>query len=125
MGYTEQETDVMLRCLDLSDTLGQGLQYVKNQLDGGQYEHGIQMLSEVINGFLAIERGLNNLEALLAGGSYTHKTDSMVQALEQVGDAASAKQWLQCSSLLVEKLLPAYQDWQSVLRQSLEPAISS
>lgn len=125
MGYTEQQTDLMIRCLDLSDTVGQGLQYIQNQMTEGQYEQGVNMLREVINGFLAIERGLNGLEELLAVGSYFIKAENMIHALEQVGDAASGQQWMACSSLLNENLLPAYKEWQFTLRQSLKPAISS
>lgn len=125
MGYTEQEIDIMQRCLDLTVTVGQGLQYLQKKFMGGQYEQGILMFSEVIDGCLAVERGMNSIEAKLADQSYLVSQENMIIALENTGEAASDQKWMQCTALLTEQLLPSYQTWQLAIKKVLEPAIVS
>lgn len=120
-----EKLDLTRRIIKLLETCLEGLEHAKSKMNEGDFENGIIMLHNMVDGYYQAELFLQPLIKDLPANqiprldeALRNSFDLVTSAYEQ-GDSAKAMELMQFS------VVPNFKKWQAELNRCLLPQISS
>jgi len=117
--------EVIRQSLDLSNTIGEGIQYVKLRFEAGHFEETLTLFQNVIEALLSIQKAVQPLVSNLSSNQLEYCSDNINSALQGIITAFEEGNRSMISGLIEQSLLPAYYKWQEELERCFVPHIAS
>jgi hypothetical protein len=121
----EKQINVMKRTLELSETMGEALEYIKAQVNEGQVESTIQLANDTMAAFASIVQSIRGFLDELPPNQIEAHTDMLVKGFDVLTTAYEQRQNGKALEVLQFNVLPAYKKWNSELVQYLQPYVVS
>jgi hypothetical protein len=121
----EKQIDVMKRTLELSETMGEALEHIKNQVNEGKAESTIQLANDTMTAFASIVQGMRGFLNELPPNQVEEYTDKLLKGFDVLITAYEQHQDGKILEVLQFNVLPAYKKWNGELVQYLQPYLVS
>lgn len=121
----DKHIDIMRRIIELLETCLEGLEHAKSKMNEGDFENGIIMLHNMVDGYYQAELFLQPLMKDLPDNQIPRLDEDLRNSFELVtsayehGDSAKAMELMQFG------VLPNFKKWQAELNRCLLPHIAS
>jgi hypothetical protein len=117
--------DVLNRTLQLLDTGLEGLEYIKEQMQAGDYESTMVLMQDILVAYSVIERSLSPVLKKLPPNEIEALAGNLRDAFEQMVSIYEKQAWENAETMLLHILLPYYQAWKAELEKQIQPYIVS
>lgn len=117
--------EVILRILELCDTLNEAVLYVERKIDQLKFEIAYEMLNNVLVGLLEVGYALAYIREELILNDLDFLLEDLIESLEKFMEAYEQGNISLIMQIMSEMFVPAYQSWQSELQRCLKPMIIS
>ncbi|UNC91723.1 hypothetical protein [Candidatus Contubernalis alkaliaceticus] len=115
------QIEVMKQIVELTDTMEEGLEHVKGQLDQRSPEKAIQLLFDTTNAFTHIEKAVQPILSEIPENNIQEKTDKLRSALSAMVGEYEGNSGLKGREILQFILEPAFKNWRFELKEVLMP----
>jgi len=120
-----EQVGVIKQVIDLTETMEEGMEHIKEKLQEGKPEKAIKMLLDTTTAFTHIEEALEPMLPELPENSIEEKTDKLRSALAIMVSEYEKSQGLRGREILQFNLEPAFKNWREELKEVLNPYILS
>lgn len=117
----DKQIGVMKRTLELSETMGEALEYIKTQVNEGQTETTIQLANDTIIAFITIIKSMRGFLDELPSNQIEEHTDILLKGFEVLTTVYEQGQKAKIVEVLQFNVLPAYSKWRNEVEKQLQP----
>lgn len=117
--------DLAKKSLELADTGLEGLEYVKEQNEQGNFEQAMPVFADVIHAFSEIEDVLNTNQPEKGHGELASATELLRDGFNWMVKAYESQEQSGTLEIIQMTLIPRYKSWQEELEKSLNRYIVS
>lgn len=121
----EKHMEVIRQVNELSRTVLEGLEHIKNRINEGYYEDTIQLFTNVVEAFSKMEQSVLSLLPHLPSNHLERLTQTLGESLDYTVSLYEKGEGAKVLEALQFNLLPIYKKWQSELESRLRPFITS
>ncbi|SDH19792.1 hypothetical protein SAMN05192534_102141 [Alteribacillus persepolensis] len=122
----EKQLPVMEHILNLSETMGEGLQHIARLFHEGKFENGLPLFEDVIQAFTTIEQSFaslsSNMEAL---GIVQEEQEKFRTALDYIVTQMESGAHEQSKEVLHFTVLPRWRKWKGALEAAFRSFLVS
>lgn len=116
--------EIIRQSLDLSESIGEGLEHISRQLDKGCYEEATPLFQDVIQAFMSIQMAVEPYLNTLPCNSLISLNRDIQNTLELIVTSYEKSSWNVLRETVQQKLLPFYREWKNELIGTLGSYIS-
>ncbi|MEN6390251.1 MAG: hypothetical protein ABFD04_07505 [Syntrophomonas sp.] len=121
----DNDIEVIRQSLDLSNTIGEGLEYIKLRFEGGHFEETLILFQDVIQALISIQKAVQPIAANLSSNQLEPLIANINYSLEDVIAEFEKGNWSMTTGIIEQTLLPAYYKWQEELERCFVSHIAS
>jgi RNA binding exosome subunit len=121
----DKHIETMKRIVELSDTILEGLEHIKSEVNEGRLGNTVELMKDVTEAFFQIEQSISPFLSELPTNGIENLTESLKTGMEYVVRAYEVEKGDQVFEILQFTLLPVYKKWKNELDRTLGPFISS
>jgi len=119
--YAKEQVEVMRQIIELTETMEEGLEHIKDTLNQRTPKKAIRMLLDTTTAFTHIETVVEPMLTELPENSIEEKTDRLRSALAIMVSEYEENNGLRGREILQFTLEPAFKDWRAELQEVLMP----
>lgn len=117
--------EIALQSLELLDTMGEGITYIKQKLSELKTEETMGILSDTISGFSAVERGIESISGELGENSVKEKSEKLKRAFDILVSEYESNSGRKAYEIVQITLEPAFKNWKAEMENSLKTVMVS
>ncbi len=121
----EKRIDRMRKIIELVETCLEGLEHAKSKMNEGDFENGVIMLHNVVDGYYQAELLLQPLYKDLPSNQLEPLDQALRNSLELVTSAYEQGERVKAMELMQFSVVPNFKKWQAELNRCLLPHIVS
>lgn len=107
--------------LELATTMGEGLDHIQQQLSELRIEESWSMLEDILVGLKTITQSLRSYDPINSSSQLQESEAIMRQEFLNIVEAYPFANIEYLNNILTLRLLPAYHNWNKILREILSP----
>ncbi len=117
----EKYLEVINRIMRLTETILEGIGYVKAQINETNYHEAMVVLDDISKGIESIHNSIEPIMERLPDNNIEILTDMLNQQLEQVDKGMENGKELEVLQKIDTKLIPAFNAWKIEVHRLLKP----
>ncbi|QGU00402.1 hypothetical protein SYNTR_1808 [Candidatus Syntrophocurvum alkaliphilum] len=121
----EKYYEVIVRILELLETMDSGLEQVKLKTEEGKFEETLMMFNDLVVGYSSIESAMQPMLEKLPENNLENKSQKMRDSVDQMVATYENKEPAKGLELMKSSLLPAFQEWKKEIEKTIKPYILS
>lgn len=121
----EKYVDVMRQCVELCETMVEGLQHIQNHVNNGDVEEVIYLVDDVIVAFLTVEKSLLPLRDKVHLTDVEKSASQIKRGLEMTVQAYEGKEFEKMKEIFQFTLGPSLKKWKEHLENTFNPYLLS
>lgn len=120
----EKYYDVIKRSLELSETIDEGLVYIQRKLDEEQIEDTIDLMGDVIQGFITIQESIASIESQVNSEQFKSLTETIKKDFDMIVDTYEMND-INRLKFILPLLLNDYRLWKNELSELMRKYIAN
>ncbi|QGG48876.1 hypothetical protein [Heliorestis convoluta] len=119
----KDQTDILRRILELSETIEEGLEHIHSQLKKGKIESTITLMEDVLTGYAEVEKSIQAILPELSSNELGNISSKLQKAFDLIIGHYENGRVNKVGEVMQFNLLPTYKAWRHEARRVLEPSV--
>lgn len=116
----ERYLNIIQRSLELLGTMEEGIVYMQDKVQTGEYEASILIMQDVLVAYSVVERSLSPVFENLSSNEIEKLGSKLRGALQQLIFVYEQKMWGEVESTLSHVFVPCYKAWKQEVEKRLQ-----
>lgn len=121
----EKYIEVVKQSIELSDTVLEGIQHIRKQLEEGKFEEAAFLFEDTIVAILTIERSVDPLVTQMSSNKISEIMVELKRILELLVGNFEDKNFSNVKEIMQFSLIPIFNQWKKELETNLKAFYTS